>query len=130
MSTSSIDNLKDLINHKIGRSASNGGRKMSAYVDEIKPSETEQIVLFETPDNDFVSTSKAPYYKNTVQVVSRSTNKDMARVIIYNALEYINARRKTLTGVYFIPENTPIFLGKDENGGYIYAFNVSMKGAK
>lgn len=130
MSTSSIDNLKNLINHKIGRASNNSGRKMTVYTDEIKPSESEQIALFETTDNEYVSTSKAPYYKNTIQVAARSTDKDMARVIIYNTLEYINARRKTINGVYFIPENTPIYLGKDESGGHIYAINVSMKGAK
>ena len=124
----SIDDLKTLINHKISNTSK---FKMSVYVNSKQPKETNCICLFYNTANQFVSLTKAPYYQNGIQVSVRHNNCDKSRTIAYDTLEYINVRRKTLTGVYFIPENTPIYRGVDEQtGGYWFSFDVFIKGAK
>ena len=123
----SIDNLKNLINHKI----SDGRKKMTVVVNDKNETSTNVIILFYNNEVDFVSTSKAPYYEIGIQVACRHNDYDKARLLAYNALEYINVRRKTLNGVYYIPETVPEYAGEDEQtGGYYWVFNVFMKGAK
>ena len=123
----SIDNLKSRIHHKVLA----GRYKLPCYINDKNITEQNAIILFYTNDNDFVSTSKAPYYRTGVQVCIRHNDYNTARNAAHSVLEYINADRKTIAGVYWIPETTPIYLGLDEQtGGYIFGFDVNMKGAK
>lgn len=126
----SIYKLRDLIRGKI---SGGNNKKLSIYVNDKQPQEQNCICLFYNEDNEWVSDihKKAPYYRNGCQVSIRHNDYDQARTSAYTALEYINANRKTLTGVYFIPDTTPIFAGDDvSNKGYWFTFNVNIKGAK
>lgn len=124
----SIDKLKTLLNHNI--SAGNN-RKLSVYVNEKQPSEQNCINLFYTEDADFVSTSRAAYYDNQIQIAIRHNNYNQARDSSYFANRYVRIRSKTNSSVYFIVENTPIFLGEDaRTKGYWWGFNVRAKGGE
>jgi hypothetical protein len=126
----SIDTLKTLINNNIGERDGNTGTKYNVYVNETNKSPRNGIYLFYTNDNSYVSTSRASYYNNSVQVAVKHNDYDKARTSAYNCLEYIRSNEKNSTGVYFIPNTTPIFLGLDDNGSYIWAFDLMIKGAK
>jgi hypothetical protein len=126
----SIDTLKTLINHKIGYTNNNGGTKYNVFVNENNKSPQNGIFLFYTNDNAFVSTSRASYYQNSIQVAVKNNDYDRARTSAYNCLEYIRAREKTTSGVYFIPSTTPTYLGIDDMGSYVWTFDVMIKGAK
>jgi hypothetical protein len=128
----SIYKLRDLLRGQI-RGGTN--KKLSVYVNDKQPSEQNCICLFYNNDDGFVSTIqyKAPYYRNGIQVSIRHNDYDQARTSAYETLEYINANRKTLTGVYFMPEpdTIPTFIGEDTiTKGYWFAFNINSKGAK
>jgi hypothetical protein len=126
----SIYKLRDLLT---GQISGGTNRKLSVYVNESQPQEKDCICLFYNEDNDWVSAihKKAPYYKNGVQVSIRHNDYDQSRTSAYTALEYINSNRKTLSGVYFIPDTTPIYIGEDvTTKGYWFGFNVNIKGAK
>jgi len=124
----SIDNLKTILQ---GANISDGRQRFVVYKEDDSVTNKNSINLYYTGDNNWVSeiTKKASYYRNRIQVVVRHQNKTTAREKSYELLEYINARRKTLSGVYFIPFDTPIFLGMDNTSSYIYGFNVDAKGA-
>jgi hypothetical protein len=127
--TEAIYKLRDLIHLKI----TDGSRKLPVYVNEGQPSGQNAIHLFYTEDNDWVSeiTKKAPYYRHQIQVSIRHNDYNKARSTAFTALEYINANRKTLTGLYFMPDTTPIYAGQDAgNEGYWFTFNINSKGAK
>lgn len=127
----SIYKLRDLLQSKI---SGGNNRKLSVYVNEKQPQEQNCICLFYNEDNDWVSEiqRKAPYYRNGIQVSVRHNDYDQARTSAYATLEYINANRKTLPGVYFIPAGgTPTFLGDDvTTKGHWFAFNINSKGAE
>jgi hypothetical protein len=126
----SIDTLKTLINHKIGYKDGNTGTKFNVYVNETNKSPQNAIFLFYTNDNQYVSTSRAPYYQNSVQIAVKHNDYDKARIGAYNCLEYIKAREKTTSGVYFIVSTTPIYLGIDDMGSHVWAIDIMIKGAK
>jgi hypothetical protein len=127
--TESIYKLRDLLQGNI----SDGTRGLGVNVNEKQPSGQNAIHLYYTEDNDWVSEiqKKANYYRHNVQVAVRHNDYDKARNASFTALEYINENRKTLTGVYFMPDTTPIFAGIDERtNGYWFTFTINIKGAK
>lgn len=121
-----IDTLKTLIGSKI----SDGKKKLSAYVNEKEIKESNCIAIYYTGQSDFVSTSKAKYYGNRVQVTVRYETYDKARSLAFDVMEYINSNRHNTAGVYFIPETVPVYLGVDQTAGYVWGFEVSMKGSE
>jgi len=125
----SIDNLKSLINHNIGERSGNAGTKMNVYINDKNVTQQNAIFLYYTNENDWVSTSKAPYYKTSLQVAVRHNNYDKSRQIAYNCLEYIRNNEKVIAGVYYVPDSVPVYSGIDETGGYLFTFNVNLKGA-
>jgi hypothetical protein len=103
---------------------------MSCKIDDSNKTRTNGYFLYFTNDNDWVSTSKANYYVTGVQVATRHNKYATARKLAYDALERINANRKLIAGVYYIPNSVPVYAGVDESGGYLYIFDVMLKGAK
>jgi len=131
MAKKSIDHLKDLINHVI----SDGKSKISAYINDGNSKGISKPIngtfLFYSNDNTFISSPKAPYYVNGVTVACRHNDYNKARNIAFDTLEYINVNRKTMSGVYWIPDTTPIYQGKDERtAGYWWTFDVLIKGGE
>jgi hypothetical protein len=126
---SSIDNLKTLLE---GRVSGLGNRKLQVFVNEENVRTANCVRLFYTNDNDRVEiNSRVPYYFTGVQVTVRHELYDTARNSCFSALEYINSNRKTRSGVYWIPDSPPTYLGVDsETGGFVWGFDMSMKGAK
>jgi hypothetical protein len=126
--TEGIYLLRDLLQNKI--SAGNN-RTFSVYVNDKQPSGQNTIRLFYTGDTDWVSESKANYYRTNIQVAVRHNDYDSARTGAYTALEYINAHRKDSDANYFIPDTTPISAGQDDKTkGYWWVFTVNIKGVK
>ena len=126
---SSIDNLKTLLRGQVVA----GDIKLPVIINEKNNSPKNCIRLFYTNENDYVSQSQklAPYYSTGIQVTIRHTDYNTARNSTFTALEYINSNRKTLAGVYWIPDTTPVYLGQDsQTTGYVWGFTISMKGAK
>ncbi len=127
---SSIDNLKTLLNFKIN----DGTKNIKVFVNETNKTKTNAIFLFYDNDNDILQIAKhttGGYYTNGIQVTCRHNDYEKARVVAYNALEYISANRKTLQGVYYIPDTPPSYTGIDElSGSYTFSFNIKMKGAE
>jgi hypothetical protein len=125
----SIDNLKTLLNHTI---YDGQRKKYSCYINDDNTTDKSAIFLFYNNDNGRVSETNtvAPYYRNQVQVVVRHISYDLARNGAFEALEYINARRKQYTGLVLKPVSTPVYLGRNSIGSYNWGFFVDMKGAK
>lgn len=123
---SAIDKLKTLFQSKF----SDGKSKISIYVNEQNVTEMNCIRIFYTGNTDWVSKTQhnSPYYKIELQITSRHIDYNKSRDICFDVLEYINANRKTEAGYYWIPTNTPTYLGVDNNGGYVYGFNLEIKG--
>jgi hypothetical protein len=128
MAKTSIEILKDLMDGKISDRTS----KMSVYINENEPSESNCILLFYMPGSSFTSQTKAPYYTLEIQIAVRHGDYDTARTMAFTALEYINSNRHKSSGVYFIPSaSVPRYLGEDKSvGGYIWGFEIMSKGAK
>ena len=123
----SIDNLKSILNNRF----SDGRLKLRCSTNEDRPSEMKGIYLYYNGQNSFCTQTRASYYNNGVQVCVRHNDYDKARTISYNILEYINMNRKTYSTVYFDPDSVPEYLGESENhGGYVWAFNLMLRGGK
>jgi len=122
----SIDNLKTLIDYQV----SDGKKKIPCYVNDDGKTPINCIRLFYMFGTSFVSTSKAPYYNDRIQVACRHNDYDRGRTLAYDILERINTNRKTYSGVYYIPDTVPDYAGIDKSGGYVWTFEILMKGGR
>jgi hypothetical protein len=123
---SAIAEIKSLFTGRF----SDGQKKLSVYIDDKNVTELNCIRIFYTNINSWVSVTqtKSPYYRLGMQVVIRHNDYDKSRSVCHDVLEWLNANRKTKNGYYWIPEGVPSYLGVDNIGGYVWAFNLSTKG--
>lgn len=123
---SAITEIKTLLAGRF----SDGTKKLSVYSDDKNVTEMNCIRLFYKNDNTWVSTTQtlAPYYRTGIQVTVRHNDYEKARTMCYTIMEYINDNRKTKASYYFIPEGVPSYLGLDSIGGFVWGFNLSVKG--
>jgi len=124
----SMDSLKNLLNNQF----SDGRKKIPVMINE-EPwiADAAAIRLFYTGSSAYTTETLAPYYNTTIQVAVRHNLFDKARDIAYQCIERINSNRKDTSTVYFQPVNAPIYLGEDDQqGGYVWGFEVNLKGGK
>ena len=122
----SIDNLKLMLNHRF----SDGRSKITCYANEKNKSEMRGIILYYNGQGGFNTQTRASYYTNGVQVAVRLNDYNSARTVAYSILEYINSNRKAYSTVYFDPDSVPEYLGESDKGGYVWAFNLMLRGGK
>lgn len=125
MSTLSINKIKDILDMELELY----NVKVPCVVNDTMKTTLNIIRLFYV-SGSFVSNTNQPYYNNTIQVTVRNADYDDARSQAYQCMNIINQQRK-VTDTYFAPITAPEYIGEDQQiGGYVWGFNVDMRGAK
>ena len=108
-----------------------GRLKIPAVSNPVQNITQSSFMLFYTNVNTVLAagtTVEDGFYSTTVQLACRHDTYDKARSLSFNAFEYLNANKRTLAGVWWIPGEPPTFLGVDGQAGNVWAFEVRMVG--
>ena len=123
----SIDKLNALLTNRFSD-------KRSKIPSEVQPKENLQqnsFMLFYNNENTTLAAgirTEDAFYSTGVQIAVKHTDFDKARDLCFKAHKFLHANKRTEAGVWWIPLDTPIFLGRDTKGSNVFAFNINMSG--
>jgi hypothetical protein len=129
---SAITDLKNTLNNQILAGVGKKKFRLPCYDNPDQENISDCIQLFYLTGGSTLQLGKHSqigFYSQLIQVAVRHSDYNEARQAAFSSLEYLNTQKCSISGItYDTRDSIPEYLGKDDTGAFVWAFNIFTKG--